>query len=183
LQRLGGNLEPHPTPYPCAPSTAMPLLIDGYNVLHATMPPALAGLDEAGLCRALARTPWQAEPIVVVCDGRPGPLGVVESPVSEVELVYSGPTRTADDVIIERIDADSAPRRLIVVSTDHAIRKAARRRRAISWTSDQFIHRLVAAMHNDFAPPNEGKPDIDTLPPQQVRDWLDAFGVEDDGDT
>ncbi|NBC10130.1 MAG: hypothetical protein GVY24_00145, partial [Planctomycetes bacterium] len=80
------------------------LIIDCYNVLHTPMPPMLAGLDEAGLCRALARTRWvdRTGGIVVVADGKPKPLpddrsGAVleQSPVAGVELWWSGPGRSA----------------------------------------------------------------------------------------
>lgn len=163
----------------------MPLLIDCYNVLHAPMPAMIAGLDEAGLCRALGRTAWRGGGITVVCDGQAGPLGLLESPVEGVDLVYSGRGRTADDVIIEMIAADSSPRRLIVVSTDHAIRKAARRRRATAWTSDQFIHQLVAALgasagrcHGTFPVAGEDKPAGD-LDDEETRRWLRVFGLDE----
>ncbi|MEX1015290.1 MAG: NYN domain-containing protein [Phycisphaeraceae bacterium] len=154
------------------------LLIDGYNVLHTPMPPALAGLDTASLCRALARTPWRRGPIVVVCDGQAGPLGLLESPVEAVELVYAGRTRIADDVIIEQINAATAPRRLIVVSSDHEIRQAARRRRARSWTSEQFLHELLEALRRGPAAAEPEKPAPDPLSPRQVDDWLETFGYE-----
>lgn len=155
------------------------LLIDAYNVLHTTMPPALAGLDTAGLCRALARTPWRGRPIKVVCDGQPGPLGLTDSPADAVELVYAGVHRTADAVIIEHIEADTAPRRLIVVSTDHEIRKAARRRRATTWTSEQFLHEFVEALRQGPGEIGPEKPPGE-LDDQQVRTWLATFGYKPD---
>ena len=155
----------------------MPLLIDCYNLLHAPMPPMLAGLNESQLCHTLARTPWAGQGVTVVCDGRAGPLGLIESPVDSVDLVYSGHGRTADQVIIDLIDDDTSPRRLIVVSTDHEIRKAARRRRATSWTSDEFIHRLTRALRTPHSPGPE-KP-TGTLDEVQTRRWLRAFGLED----
>jgi len=104
----------------------MPLLVDCYNVLHVTMPPPLAGLDEGGLCRAIVAAGLHRDgTAVVVADGRPKPLGETASPVAGVELIYAGAERTADDVIIERIGADSAPRRLTVVTNDREIVRAA----------------------------------------------------------
>ena len=161
------------------------LLIDCYNLLHTAMPPALAGLDEDRLCRLLARGPARSrgrDHAVVVCDGVPKPGVPSESPVAGIELVYSGAGRTADDVIIERIDADSAPRRLVVVSTDHRIRRAARRR-ARAVTSDQFVGRLVELLGARGAasgPPPRGsdKPAVDRLSESDVQAWLEAFDVE-----
>lgn len=158
----------------------MPLIIDCYNVLHATMPPMLAGLDEAGLCRALTRTPWARSPITVVADGRPKPLRATESPVAEVDLVFAGSHRSADDLIIHLIDAHSAPRRLTVVSSDRQIRAAARRRKARDLSSDDFIDRLCGHLRQHAAgPPPPGRPNIAPLPPELIERWKNAFGLGD----
>ncbi|MFA9476932.1 NYN domain-containing protein [Phycisphaerales bacterium AB-hyl4] len=159
------------------------LLIDAYNVLHTTMPPALAGLDAAGLCLALARTPWREQSIKVVCDGQPGPLGLLDSPTDAVELLYSGVNRTADAVIIDHVNHHTAPRRLTVVSSDHEIRKAARRRRATTWTSEQFIHQLVEALRQGNHPTVGPEKPTGTLDDAQTRNWLKAFGYKPEDNT
>jgi predicted RNA-binding protein with PIN domain len=158
----------------------VPLLVDAYNVMHATMPPSLAGLDEAGLCRALGRSPWAGDRIVVVCDGVAKPLGVNESPDPRVDLVFSGPRRSADDVIIAMIDADTAPRRLTVVSTDREIRRAARRRRATSLTAEQFIQLLAAARSGGSSSRADEPPPAGPLDEAEVERWLRRFGVDED---
>lgn len=163
----------------------MPLIIDCYNVLHTTMPPMLAGLGEAGLCHALARTTWASAGgglggITVVADGRPKPLGVVESPVAVVDLVYAGSHRSADDLIIDLINAYSAPRRLTVVSSDRVIRAAARRRRARDMSSDDFIDKLCHQLRKHaVGPPPVSRPNVAPLPPELVHRWKRAFGFED----
>ena len=160
----------------------MPLLIDCYNLLHAEKPPALAGLDTAGLCRLLGRSRWAGQRIVVVCDGRPAPLGLVESPTPAVELVYSGPHRSADAVLIELIERDTGPRRLTLASSDRAIQKAARRRRARVLTSEGFLHELATQLRGNPLPPANGldKPDPGRMPPGEVKAWLKHFGYETD---
>jgi len=170
------------------------LIIDCYNVLHTPMPPMFAGLDEAGLCRALARTSWvkRTGGVVVVADGKPKPLpgdqtgAVLErSPVDGVALRWSGPGRSADSVIIELVHAHTAPRRVTVVSTDREVRAKARRRRCRVWTSDQFITRLVEQLRQGGGgQPAEPRPSV---PPQglsdaEVRAWLEAFGLDEEVD-
>ena len=159
----------------------MPLIIDCNNLLHAPMPQVLAGLDEARLCRLLAQGPWRRRRMVVVCDGAPGPLREVESPEADVELVYAGPNRSTDDVIIEMIDSDSAPRRLVVVSNDRQIQRAARRRRAKVSACDQFIRQL-AAIANAAATerPKPRKAHRAGLATEDVDEWLELFGVDGD---
>jgi len=158
----------------------MPLIVDCYNVLHATMPPMLAGLDEGGLCHALARTAWARSPITVVADGRPKPLRATESPVAAVDLVFAGSHRSADDLIIELINQHSAPRRLTVVSSDRVIRTAARRRKARDLASDDFIDKLCHQLRQHAAgPPPRGRPSIAPLPPELVQRWKAAFGFDE----
>lgn len=156
----------------------MPLLIDGYNLLHAPMPPGLSAVDEGELCVLLARGPWRGDRVVVVCDGVPKPGGAAHSPVDAVELVFSGRKRSADDRIIEMIDADSAPRRLVVVSNDRQIQKAARRRRAQVWSCQQLMDCLAqtagsGATHRD-------KPRAGDMDEDEVNRWMAAFGFDED---
>lgn len=154
----------------------MPLIVDCYNVLHAEMPQRLAGLDENGLCRALAQSPWRGDRIVVVCDGSVKPHTPAVSPVEGVELVYSGPGRSADDVIIGLIDADSAPRSVTVVSSDRQIQKAARKRRCTVIASSRFVHLLAAGFSGQGGGAGENKP-AGTLTERETQQWLKRFGV------
>lgn len=155
----------------------MALLIDCYNLMHTTMPTQLAGLDEAGLCMALGR--WRGGGrIVVVCDGRVKPHGPEVSPAEGVELVYSGPSRSADDVIIAMIDADSAPRRLTVVSNDRAIQKAARRRRCRVMTCERLIGTLTARGANPAAKQGGRVMPTGPLSEDEVDRWLEQFGID-----
>ena len=158
----------------------MRLLIDGNNVLHSAMPPPLERLDVARLCRVLAKTPWVREPITLVCDGHPGPLGLLDSPVEATELIWAG-RRTADALIIERIDREPSPRRLVVVSTDREIRLAAKERGTWSWTSDEFLTRLAEAVREPDRPPpdRDVKPTPEALSDADVQQWLDDFGLGD----
>lgn len=159
----------------------MPLVIDGYNLLKADMPPSLAGLDEAGLCHALDRAGFVAGGVRIVLDGGPKPGLPTQSPVTGVELVHAGKGKSADDVIMDMIDADHAPRSLVVVSTDREIRKAARRRRAVSVTSADFIRMLAAALaRTRGGGPSPDKITRGQLDDDDVRRWLDEFGIDGD---
>lgn len=159
----------------------MPLLIDCYNVLHAEKPSALAGLSEASLCALLARSRWAAGGVTVVCDGSPKPhsLKPGDPALGAVELIFSGADRSADDVIIALIDSDSAPRRLTVVSSDRAVRRAARRRKARDWTSEGFLNRLATSGRTGGGgSPAPSKPGGTAMGDDQVERWLDWFGID-----
>ncbi|HDZ20753.1 hypothetical protein LCGC14_0431540 [marine sediment metagenome] len=159
----------------------MPNLIDGNNVLHAL---AEVGpeLGRSGLCALLARVADPKDPTCIVFDGpRRGelPEGLAEV---GIEAVFC-PGRKADGVIIERLQADSAPRRLVVVSTDREIRREAQRRRCQSVTSEQFSRTLMrdlrkAAARKDRREPPEKH---QGLADDQTDQWLTYFGLGGDG--
>ena len=157
----------------------MPLIIDCNNFLHAPKPTSLAGLDELELCRKLARTGWRGAGVRIVCDGSPGPLATVQSPTEEIELIYAGPGREADEVIERLIAQDTAPRRLVVVSSDRRIQRAAQRRRAQAWSSERFGRELASALAaaRERAPDPGAAPDA-SLTDEQVQRWLKAFGYD-----
>jgi len=158
----------------------MPLLIDCYNVLHAEKPELLAGLDEISLCKALATGPWRSDRIVLVCDGKPKPLGFSNSPVDNVEVIYSGPLLSADELIIQMVNRDTAPRRLMVISSDRQIRTLVRRRGAKSISSELFLKSLANYItgKNEQNKVNAGKFHDQQIPSDQVDQWLRDFGYD-----
>ena len=168
----------------------MPLIIDCYNVLHADKPPVLAGLGEASLCMLLRRSGWARSGVTVVCDGQPKPHSPDPMAVEPVELVFSGVGQSADDVIIRLIDADSAPKRLTVVSSDQEIRRAARRRRARDWTADAFLNRLAKLViegktdANDATEKTSGGGGASgvggEMSEHHIHQWLEAFGLAEE---
>ena len=160
----------------------MRLLIDCYNLLHATMPPALAGLEEAGLCRLLAA--GRFEEAVVVCDGVAKPNAPAVSPVEGVQLIYPGPGRSADEWIVERVRTDTAARRITVVTDDRAVQKAVRARRARITPCREMVQLLLelagqgprgsaALLDDSDMAKHQG------LDEPEVRWWLAEFGVEE----
>ena len=124
--------------------------------------------------------------IVVVADGRVKPRGAASSPVEGVQLIYAGVVGgegcSADDIIIERIRVDSAPKRLTVVSSDREIRAAARARGAKDLPSDLFIERLTRDHATGVTGPRPPRrPRVEPLDAESVDAWLDVFGVEGRG--
>lgn len=158
----------------------MPLLIDGYNVLHASWqcggPFTDAGRGKfVELLTAWARR--RRESVVIVFDGALPRGETFQQPAdTPVEVIFSGGNHTADSVIEDRILASSAPRRLLVVSSDHEVRIAARRRRCRTLTSDDFVQ----TVRRDLARrgrPGEPAQKTEGLENQDVDEWLKTFGL------
>jgi len=83
----------------------------------------------------------------------------------------------ADDVIVELIDRSSIPRRLLVVSSDRAILRAARRRRCRTLTSDRFLARLAADSTRGFPRVADNRPS-GPLAAEDVDRWAREFDVD-----
>ena len=157
----------------------MPYLIDANNLMHALAPVGYA-VDREGLCELLGEA-FAHEKVHVVFDGAEQTLAHTEFMLATgVDLSYAA-GRSADAVIEERIAADSAPRRLTVVSTDHRIRSAARRRRCRSVTSEDFARQIQARLAPDAHRRRPGMPQqkTDGLSPAETERWLREFGLDD----
>ena len=158
----------------------MPYLIDGNNLI-----PALAEIGpEVGrvaLCELLARAFPMGEDICVVFDGPRPDTGVPAELDVRLRIMFS-PGRPADLTIIDRIEADTAPKRLIVVSSDREIRQHARRRRCRSVPSDEFaatLLRLLGRPETKHA--TEPSEKHEGLGESDADDWLDYFGIDGAG--
>lgn len=161
----------------------MPYLIDGNNLMPAL---ADAGPDvgREGLCRLLQPLLEQKHAVRVVFDGAPPPAGLAaQIEQTGVVATYAGQHK-ADEIILKLIEADSAPKMLTVVSTDHEIRRAAERRRCKVLTSQEFAAKLlnIHATRNKPKPPPkspEAKGKQKGLNDKETRQWLREFGFEE----
>ena len=156
----------------------MPYLIDGNNLIYA-LADAGRQVGRAGLCNLLA--PLLARgPVTVVFDGPSPPESMARQIEQTGVTVQYSSDRPADEVIIEHIRANSAPRRLAVVSTDREIRTSARRRRCQSVTSQDFailLERL--AQRPPRQGPSEPPEKTEGLGGRHVDEWMKEFGFED----
>ena len=96
--------------------------------------------------------------------------------------VLYGVDRTADDVLVERIRADSAPRRLTVVSTDRLIRREAGKRRCRVLRAEPFARRLLAPPTPAPAPDEPAAKMHGLADEDDAAHWLEQFDVSDEGD-
>lgn len=160
------------------------LLIDGYNLLHATglfgrggrssletSRDALVGF----LAAAIDRTQHRAATIVF--DAAHAPPGLPSRyHVGEIEVYFARGYDSADALLEELIAAHPTPRKLVVVSSDHRVQRAAQRRRATAIDSHLWYHQTAAALREnrhdvqiaDFKPG-------EALTPGEVADWLRFF--------
>ncbi len=161
----------------------MPYLIDGNNLMFAVGDAVGEMIGRQGLCRLLAMLVEKGERVQVIFDGARPPAGQADAiAMTGVLVAYSG-GHTADELILETIAVDSAPRRLHVVSSDHEIRTAAHARRCRSVTSADFARSLLHLQraladqrHSRQIEPREKR---EGLSEPQTRRWLREFGFDD----
>ncbi|MFN0135874.1 MAG: NYN domain-containing protein [Phycisphaerae bacterium] len=161
----------------------MPVLIDGNNLQHAAFDaqPELP-VGRVMMCQILGS--WasrSAERITVVFDG-PSPEGDLLRQFGDsfVTVRFSGHGVSADSVIAQLVEGDSAPRRLVVVSTDRQVAKAARRRRAKAERSDDFWARvtrdLARPRPESLEPPEKRRGVSDA---ESTGEWMRKLGFDD----
>lgn len=128
------------------------LLIDGYNVLAPVAPPA-RGSDGLWLqrerTRLINRLVTRLDPDVrgrtcIVFDAADPPRNRPhEFVVEQLQVRFSVGYPEADDLLEELIAANSAPKSLAVVSSDHRVRSAASRRGCVVFDSQSWLDDLL----------------------------------------
>jgi hypothetical protein len=116
----------------------------------------------------------------IVFDAAGAPPGLPRTVIHDAMTVhYARDYADADAMLEELIDANHTPRSLVVVSSDHRVQRAARRRRAKAVDSDRWYSELWAARHRRAEPSGELplKPDA-TLTTGEVDYWLKQFADE-----
>lgn len=168
------------------------LVIDGYNLLHAA---GMARKKYVGAQLHNARrqlliylaghlTEAERERTTVVFDAGDAPIGVARSMIVESMTVeFAPPGGDADTHIEDILQSHSAPRNVRVVSSDHRLQKAARRRRAEFVDSDRFVEELDHRGPITAAPADENplqlprNPKFDgELSEDETAKWLTLFG-------
>ncbi len=156
-------------------------IIDGQNLLWALR----ETLDEREitteieLCRVLSRYfAATDEPGQVVFDGAGPADKSAFDVIGNLEVVFAGFHNDADSVIEEKIKANTAPRRLTVVSSDRQVRKAATTHKATAVRSEDFwkqVRRELARRKPQRKEPQEKR---EGLTEGETDRWLEVFGLE-----
>ena len=165
----------------------MPYLFDGYNVYHAArkLSQQWAHITVSSLCVLIGEDMRVLRDCgVLVFDGRQ-PKGRIdqEQLPACVKLLYSGPKSDADSSIEQLIKENSAPKRLVVVSSDRRIARAARRRRAKKLGSAEYLFEMLKRAERPPAKPKEPPEKRHGVPDGQLGGWLEMFGIDPDEKT
>jgi hypothetical protein len=167
----------------------MRYLIDGYNLLFAwqLLPrhsrPGRLQRARHNLLQRLRHTGATGRgDVTVVFDGRhapPGAATAAEHHGLHVRFTHEG---TADDLIEELLRHEGGPHRLTVVSDDHRLRKAARRRHCHVLGCLDYIEALGHPPPPPPPPAADATAKPETPSAEETRRLLEAFGEADTQD-
>jgi predicted RNA-binding protein with PIN domain len=156
-------------------------IIDGNNLLWAIR--EKFDEREIGTEIELCRVLWRffaatAEEGQIVFDGA-GPADKSEfNTIDNIEVYFAGFHKDSDSVIEEKIKADSAPRRLTVVSSDRRLRKAAGLRRATAIKSEDFWAEVRKELLRKKPRRKEPMEKKEGLTESETDRWMDLFDLD-----
>jgi uncharacterized protein len=168
----------------------MPLLIDGYNLLHVSgvfgRGTALTELHrsrEALLAfLAAALEPKERSHATIVFDAAGAPPGLPQRFSYEgIDVQFARDPGNADELLERLIAAHAAPRTLVVVSGDHRVQRAARRRRAKAIDSDRWWAELCAARNRPGQPAAPSQKPT-SIAPGEIDYWVKEFAADSPAD-
>lgn len=166
----------------------MALLIDGYNLLNSV---GITGRPGRGTSLKRSRTallnflvatldPAELRQTTVVFDAIDAPPGLPRTAGHHgISVRFAARHSDADSLIEELVKAHSSPRRLTVVSSDHRVQRAARRRRARAVDSDLWYMEIVRQRRRRERPPPAPVRKPGPLSEMEVEEWLARFGGND----
>jgi len=169
-------------------------LIDGYNLMHAAGAiNARRGGARFHLARkrflnqiASALGPLVHETTVVFDASRPPAGFPVESTYKGITIIFAVDDDDADTRIERMIGEHPNPKALVVVSSDHRVRRAAKRRRARAVGADDYLDHLQTLRYEQAkpAPPRreeeESKSRDAVITDEELAHWERVFGSIDD---
>jgi uncharacterized protein len=156
-------------------------LIDGYNLIHAlgmiqhNMAPG--GLQESRrrLLAFLASAFADNASVTIVFDAKHAPGGVSRRQSHEgLHIEFAPANESADDRIETLIEEAGEPHSLVVVSNDHRLQSAARRRGARPWSHEDLLDFLE---QRQAAKPAKAKAEkSEHVSPEELQRWMREFG-------
>jgi predicted RNA-binding protein with PIN domain len=158
----------------------MPLIIDGYNLLHSIhqTDEDFDAISDIQLCRIvdafLMQTKQKGE---IIFDGSGPPNKSTFDNMRKLEVLFAGPSRDADTVVENKIKASTDAKRLTVVSSDRRILQAARARRAAVMKSDAFWDGLQRQLSRKKTA-HEPAAKRHGLSESETEQWLRIFGLD-----
>jgi predicted RNA-binding protein with PIN domain len=131
-------------------------------------------MDVGTLASLLSRGRWSRDNISLICDGTPSNTGVHAS--RNIEIIFTGGTKSADQEIMDRVSTSSSSNRIVVVTNDREIIRFIRARGAQHLGSVAFLEAIIED-HQKPTKQHARKPS--GLSPDKAAAWKDEFALTD----
>ena len=158
----------------------MPVIIDGHNLLWSIhkIGEDFESISDVWLCRVVDKyLDLCSENGEVVFDGiGPSDKSGFDT-LKRLEVSFAGRSSDADTVIEDKIRESSAPRRVVVVSSDGRLRKAARTRKVTVIKSELFWSKVCQRLSRKKAI-KEPAAKREGLSESETEQWLKFFKLE-----
>lgn len=166
------------------------LIIDGYNLMHAAgMARGRYGPGDLYRCRlrflkfVIGRLhPQERERTTIVFDATGVPPDLPRQTIFQgVQLMFNREGSDADTLIEELIADHSAPRQIRLISSDHRLQKAARKRKSMFVDSEVFVEELERREPFDESQPIKEPRTADPkfsgeVSSEETEEWMKVFG-------
>jgi uncharacterized protein len=159
-------------------------LIDGYNLLYALGKlhkgrPIVLEQARLYLLRLIRQAHGeQATGVTVVFDAHSAPPGAqAETTQHGIHIRFAIGYEEADDLIEELIRAASAPKKITIVSDDHRLQQAGRRRECRVMRCGEYMDWLGGLQRRARVTPEQKPPaKPETISGEETEHWLEEFG-------
>jgi predicted RNA-binding protein with PIN domain len=155
------------------------LLVDGYNLLRAvqSLTDQSFNITDIQLCQIVAEYIYRTRKKgCVVFDGI-GPRDKSGfNNLFNLEVVFSGTSHEADDIIEKLILENTAPKSLSVISSDRRIKTAAKKRKADAVDCVAFWTGLIKQLEKKKRTPAEPQAKFVGISEAETEYWLREFG-------
>jgi len=156
------------------------VLIDGYNLLRAVqnLSEQSFNITDVQLCLVLSEYLYRIKKKgCIVFDGTGPRDKTAFKNIRNLEVVFSGSSREADDIIEEQVLENTAPKRLIVVSSDRRIKTAAKKRKAIAADCVDFWMEVIKTLEKKRKRKPEPQAKFIGISELETELWLKEFGL------
>ena len=160
----------------------MPFLFDGYNLLRAIQKSdeEFESLIESGLCRILSEYLKRVRDRGhIFFDGIGPPDKTRLGDLDNLEVYFTGQHTDADTAIEEKIADSTAPKSLIIVSSDRRLLAAGKKRKAVVVKSELFWPEMTRRLENHKKPTPEPRAKREGITKTETDHWLDIFGLKE----
>jgi len=155
------------------------LLIDGYNLLRSVqgLLEQSSEITDIQLCRIINDYIYRTKKKgCVVFDGIGPRIKDAFNNLFNLEIIFSGTSHEADDIIEKLILESTGPKDLIVVSSDRRIKKAAEKKKATAVDCADFWMEVIKQLEKKKKKAAEPQGKFIGISEAETEYWLREFG-------